>query len=120
MPVKNYRDLIVWQKAMELVEEIYKETKCFPSEETYGLKMQLRKAAVSVPSNISEGQGRRSKGEFLHHLFIAHGSVRETETQILISGRLGYLQRASVDRLMQKASEVGRLITGPSNTVAKQ
>jgi len=120
MPAKNYRDLIVWQKAMELVEEIYRETKCFPSEETYGLKMQLRKASVSVPSNISEGQGRRSKGDFLHHLSIAHGSVREIETQILISDRLGYLKQGSMDRLMQKASEVGRLITGLSNTVINQ
>jgi four helix bundle protein len=82
--------------------------------------MQLRKATVSVPSNISEGQGRRSKGEFLHHLSIAHDSVREIEKQILISDRLGYLKKESVDRLMQKASEVGRLITGLTNTVANQ
>ncbi len=120
MAVKNYRDLIVWQKAMELVEEIYKETRSFPSEESYGLKTQLRKAAISIPANLAEGQGRRSNGEFLHHLSIAHGSVRETETHVLISDRLGYLKRDAVCRLMDRASEVGRLITGLSNTIAKQ
>ncbi|HYK88903.1 MAG TPA: four helix bundle protein [Acidobacteriota bacterium] len=120
MTVKNYRDLIVWHKAMELVEEVYRETRCLPNEEMYGLRMQLRKAAVSVPSNISEGQGRRSKGEFLHYLSIAHGSVREAETQILISDRLGYLTKEAVFHLMEKASEVGRLITGLSKSVAMQ
>ncbi len=120
MTAKNYRDLIVWQKAMELVEQIYKETKPFPREEIYGLKMQLRRAAVSIPSNIAEGQGRRSKGEFLHHLSIAHGSVRETETQVLISDRLGYLGKDATCRLMDRTSEVGRLITGLSNTISSQ
>ncbi len=120
MPVKNYRDLIAWQKAMELVQEIYKETRSFPSEESYGLKVQLRKAAVSIPANIAEGQGRRSDGEFRHHLSIAHGSLRETETHVLISDRPGYLKKDAVCRLMDKASEVGRLITGLSNIIAKQ
>ncbi len=78
--VKSYRDLETWQKAMDLVQEIYLETKSFPKEETYGLSGQMRRAAVSIPSNIAEGQGRDSTKEFLHHLSIAYGSLCELET----------------------------------------
>jgi four helix bundle protein len=90
MKVKNYRELIVWQKAMDLVEGVYKSSKGFPREEVYALTSQIRRAAVSIPSNIAEGQGRRSTAEFLHHLSIAHGSLRETETQILVAARLEF------------------------------
>ncbi|HKC66104.1 MAG TPA: four helix bundle protein, partial [Pyrinomonadaceae bacterium] len=88
--VRNYSELIVWQKAMDLVEGIYAATKQFPKEEIYGLTSQIRRAAVSIPSNIAEGQGRKSINEFLHHLSIAYGSLREVETQILIAERLLY------------------------------
>jgi hypothetical protein len=81
MKVKNYRELIVWQKAMDLVEEVYKSSRDFPREEVYALTSQIRRAAVSIPSNIAEGQGRKSTNEFLHHLSIAHGSLREVETR---------------------------------------
>jgi len=81
MKVKNYRELIVWQKAMDLVEEVYKSSRDFPREEVYALTSQIRRAAVSIPSNIAEGQGRKSTSEFLHHLSIAHGSLREVETR---------------------------------------
>ena len=81
MPVKTYEELEVWQKAMELVALIYRLTKGFPREEVYGLTSQLRRAAVSVPSNIAEGQGRRSTKEFLNHLSMARGSLLEVETQ---------------------------------------
>jgi four helix bundle protein len=114
---KNYRDLIAWQKAMDFVEGIYRATKIFPKDELYGLTSQLRRASVSVPSNIAEGQGRRSDGEFHHHLSIAHGSLREAETQLLISGRLGYVERHEMERLLDQAGEVGRLITGLSNSL---
>ena len=77
MTVKNYQDLIGWQKAMDLVEVVYHLTKRFPSEELYGLTSQVRRAAVSVPSNIAEGQGRNSTNEFARFLSIAHGSLRE-------------------------------------------
>ncbi len=120
MTKKNYRDLIAWQKAMEFVLEIYEETAAFPSEERYGLRMQLRRAGVSVPSNLAEGQGRRSTGDFLHHLSIAHGSLREVETQVLISERLKYLRKESAARLMEHASEVGRLITGLMNSLQRE
>ena len=112
MKVKNYRELIAWQRAMDLVEEVYRVSKSFPREEIYGLTSQIRRAAVSVPSNIAEGQGRRTTGDFLRHLSIAYGSLREVETQILISVRLQYLSQSNTDNLMQRAGEVGRLLNG--------
>ena len=119
MPVRNYRDLIAWKKAMELALAIYQETTFFPAEEKYGLTSQLRKAGISVPSNIAEGEGRKSAGEFRHHLSIAHGSLREIETQALISDRLGYLRKNVIDQLMGMSSEVGRLINGLSRSLIK-
>jgi four helix bundle protein len=112
MRVKNYRELIVWQKAMDLVEGVYKSSRDFPREEVYALTSQIRRAAVSIPSNIAEGQGRKSTSEFLHHLSIAHGSLREVETQTLIAHRLHYLAQATTDDVMNSAAEVGRLLNG--------
>ena len=119
MPIKSYRELIVWQKAIDLVIEVYQKTKGFPREELYGLTSQLRRAVVSVPSNIAEGQGRNSTKEFLHHLSIAYGSLCEVGTQILIAHRLGYLERRDVAGLDELSSEVGRLINGLSNRLPK-
>ena len=99
MKVKNYKELIVWQKAMDLVEEVYTASRSFPREEIYGLTSQLRRAAVSIPSNIAAGQGRRTTADFLRHLSIAYGSLREVETQILIATRLHYLAPANVRAL---------------------
>ena len=90
MAGRNYSDLIAWQKAMDLVEMVYKITSHFPKEETYGLTSQLIRAVVSVPSNIAEGQGRSSVNDFRRFLAISHGSIREVETQILIAERLHY------------------------------
>lgn len=117
--VKSYRDLETWKKAMDLVQEIYLETKSFPKEETYGLLSQMRRAAVSIPSNIAEGQGRDSTKEFLHHLSIAYGSLCELETQMLISCRLGYFSQQIHDRLFDSSSRVGRLINGLSNSLRR-
>ena len=119
MAIKSYRELIVWQKAMDLVEDVYKKTKGFPREELYGLTSQLRRAVVSVPSNIAEGQGRTSTREFLHHLSIAYGSLCEVGTQILIAHRLGFLETRDVEVLDAMSSEVGRLINGLSNKLPK-
>ena len=119
MSVRNYSDLIAWQKAMDLVEGIYAATKQFPKEELYGLTSQVRRAAVSIPSNIAEGQGRKSTSEFLHYLSIAYGSLRAVETQILIAGRLLYLKQEDVNRLLESSAEVGRLINGLSNSIAR-
>ncbi len=110
MAIKSYRDLIAWQEAMDLVAEVYHETRHFPKEETYGLTTQLRRCAVSIPSNIAEGQGLHSDGSFSRHLSIAHGSLCELETQLLLSARLGYLEAARLQELMTATSEVGRLI----------
>jgi len=112
--VKNqdYRDLIVWQKAMDLVEGVYQTTRNWPNEELYGLTAQVRRAAVSIPSNIAEGQGRTSRNEFAHHLSIAHGSLREVETQVLVAQRLHYAEEAIVEELLDLCSEVGRLLQG--------
>jgi four helix bundle protein len=118
MAVKRYDELIAWQKAMNLVEEIYNSTSHFPKGELYGLTQQMRRAAVSIPSNIAEGQGRRSTAEFLHHLSIAHGSLRELETQIVIAGRLKLLNDTRVDELMKMCAEVGRLTNGLYNSLS--
>ena len=85
MKVKNYQDLIAWQRAMDLVELVYKASTRFPREELYALTSQVRRAAVSIPSTIAEGQGRRTTSDFLRHLSIAYGSLREVETQLLIA-----------------------------------
>jgi four helix bundle protein len=114
---KDYSELVAWQKSMDLVEMVYKSTARFPKHELFGLTGQMRRAAVSVPSNIAEGQGRKSKNEFAHHLSIAHGSLREAETQILIAGRLAYIEHHEVGRLMNLASQVGKLINGLLNSL---
>ncbi len=112
MKVKNYQDLIAWQKAMDLVEDVYKASRDFPREEVYALTSQIRRAAVSVPSNIAEGQGRRTTADFLRHLSIAYGSLREVETQILIAQRLKYIVIGKVESVLSRAGEVGRLLNG--------
>ena len=116
----NYTELIAWQKAMDLVEEIYAATKQFPKEELYGLVSQLRRAAVSIASNIAEGQGRKSLKEFLHHLSIAYGSLREVETQVRIAERLGYLGEDQASHVLASCAEVGRLINGLFNSLTSQ
>jgi len=112
MKVKSYKELIVWQKSMDLVEEIYSATRTFPKEEIYALTNQLRRASVSIASNIAEGQGRQTTADFCRHLSIANGSLYETETQILISQRLKYLPERTAHGLMQLTGEVGRLLNG--------
>ncbi|HEY9231331.1 MAG TPA: four helix bundle protein [Blastocatellia bacterium] len=120
MANQNYKDLIAWQKAMDLVEAVYTATKRFPKEELYGLTSQIRRAAVSIPSNIAEGQGRKSSNEFARFLAIAYGSLREVETQILIAERLSYLQRQDIESLIELSSQVGRLINGLSNSICNR
>jgi four helix bundle protein len=112
MAVLHYRDLIAWQKSMDLVEDIYLATQAFPQEERFGLTSQVRRAAASVPSNIAEGQGRGVSGEFAHHLRIANGSRQEVETQLLIALRLGFIPAELVDPILERCAEVGRIISG--------
>jgi len=108
----TYRELLVWQKAMALVREIYIQTRGFPKEEAYGLAAQMRRSAVSVPSNIAEGQGRLSKGEFKQFLGMARGSLLELETQILIAGDLHYIDKQQSDALVAQSQEVLRMLNG--------
>ena len=109
---QNYRDLIVWQKAMDFVCEIYRVSQSFPSDERFALTSQLRRAAVSIPANIAEGQGRTTKKEFANFLSIAHGSLREVETLVLLSERLAYLAAEPTRQSMDSAAEIGRLLNG--------
>jgi len=108
----SYRDFIVWQKAVAMVAEVYRATQSFPRKETYGLTSQLRRSAVSVASNIAEGQGRISKPEFRQFLGMARGSLLEMETQIVIASNLGYVSHETVDRLAASSGEVSRLLHG--------
>jgi four helix bundle protein len=115
MAVRNYQDLIAWQKAMEFAERVYRVTAGFPSDEKFGLTSQVRRAAVSIPSNIAEGQGRFSDQDFRRFLSIAHGSLREAETQLLLSKRLGYCTDDAIAETLSLGAEVGRLIQGLAN-----
>jgi four helix bundle protein len=109
---KNYRELVAWQKAMDLVTMVYDVTQHWPKTEVYGLTNQIRRAAVSIPSNIAEGQGRASTKEFLHHLSMARGSLLEVETQLLIAQRLGYTAPEAATQLLAGTAEAGRLLNG--------
>ena len=109
MQVKSYKDLIVWQKAMDLVEMVYRATKTFPKEELYGLTNQLRRAVVSIPSNIAEGQARKSTAEFRNFLSIARGSLAEVETQLLIARRLSYINQQKLGAILSIQVEVNKM-----------
>ena len=117
MGVRNYRDLIAWQKAMEFVESIYKISQQFPVEERYSLTSQLRRSATSVPSNIAEGQGRFSNPDFKRFLSIAHGSLSEAETANTTCHRLRYLNEEESKPTLALAAEVGKLLHGLANSL---
>jgi len=105
---------------MELVRLVYELTDKFPREERFGLTIQIRKAVVSVPSNIAEGQGRNSTKEFINHLSIAYGSLMETETQNLIAEMRKYITSDESNSVLEKAAEVGRLVNGLTNSLVKK
>lgn len=107
MKTKSFKDLIVWRKAYELVIEIYKITKSFPKDEIYGLSQQIRRSAVSIPSNIAEGYGRQYNREYKQFLSIAYGSLCELETQYLLSVDLNYLDKNNIiEQLMKEAGSM--------------
>ena len=108
--LKSFKELKVWQKAYQLCIEVYRITKTFPKEEVYGLTSQVRRAAVSVPSNIAEGYGRRTAGEYIQALYVAYGSNCELETQILLSGDLGFIKGEDLDKLQKGLGDVERLL----------
>ena len=108
--LKNYKELIVWQKSYQLCLTIYKATNKFPKNEGFGLTSQMRRAAISIPSNIAEGYGRKTTPDYLRSLFIAYGSTCELETQILLSGDLDYFNKDSLSELMRDIGEVERML----------
>jgi four helix bundle protein len=118
--IHSFRDLVVWQKSVDLVTEIYRLSKKFPKDEVFGLTSQIRRAAVSIPSNIAEGRGKSSKGEFQQFLHHAMGSLAEVETQIVIAQNLGYLNAAEVEPVMEIIAEVGRLLNGLLTSLKKK
>lgn len=104
--------MIVWKKSIDLVGMIYSSTRSFPKEEIYGVTSQIRRAGVSIPANIAEGQGRNSKGEFRQFLGIAQGSSAELETLLIISRNLKYLIASDAEKLLKQCEEIGRLLAG--------
>ncbi|MBS1686697.1 MAG: four helix bundle protein [Bacteroidetes bacterium] len=105
----DYKQLKVWSKAIDLVVDIYRATSAFPTEEKYGLISQMRRCAVSIPSNIAEGAGRNFDKEFCHFLSIAHGSSYELETQLIVSERLELLSKETTETLCNKINEVQKM-----------
>lgn len=108
----SYSDLLVWQKAIELVVETCKQTRSFPKEEIYGLTSQIRRSAVSIPCNIAEGQGRLTRGKFKQFLGHARGSVLELQTQITIAKKLAFLDEKGASGLINSSAEVHRMLNG--------
>jgi len=110
--MKTFRELIVWQKSMDLVTEIYEETKSFPDEEKFGLTNQIRRASVSIPSNVAEGFGRKSDGDFARFVSIAIGSNYEVQTQLEIARNVGFLEDNHFIRLIEKLTEIDKMLKG--------
>jgi len=110
--VRSYRDLVVWQLAMQLTKDVYQATETLPKSELYGLTSQLRRSAVSIPSNIAEGHARESSKEYLHHVSMAMGSLAELETQLTLTSELNYLSQQSVTNLLASADDLGRRLRG--------
>ena len=108
----SYRDLIAWQKAVSLVTDVYRWTENFPKHELYGLKSQMRRAAVSIAANIAEGQGRNTEGEFIQFLGTAKGSLVELETHFFIAANLDFVSEAIRDSALSRTDEVSRLVNG--------
>ncbi len=112
MKIQSYRELHAWQNSMQLAQQVYRVTKHFPREEVYALTAQIRRSAISVPSNIAEGQGRATRGEFKQFLCIARGSLFELETQFLLAKSLGYLSDEEVEALEDAIAGVAPVLNG--------
>jgi four helix bundle protein len=120
MEVKSYRDLEVWRKSMSLVEEIYRLSSGLPRIEEFGLKIQMRRAAVSIPSNIAEGHSRRHSREFLQHLSISSGSLAELETQFDLAVRLNLIPASEAEEATRLCQEIGKMLHGLANAIRRQ
>ncbi|MEN4761483.1 four helix bundle protein [Chryseobacterium sp. C39-AII1] len=113
----NFKELLVWQKSIDFVTEIYKITDTFPKDETFGLKSQVRRASVSIPSNIAEGNSRRSKPDYLQFLKISRGSCAEVETQLIISKNLKFLNEEECLKLNNDIIEISKMLNGLINSL---
>ncbi len=118
--IASYRDLAVWQRAMELAALVYKLTARLPREEIYGLSSQLQRAAVSIPSNIAEGHARESTKEYLRYLLVSRGSMAELETQLLLCQKLQLLSKEDVEHALIVSHEIGRMIRGLQKSLTKK
>ncbi|WP_049734049.1 four helix bundle protein [Rhizobium ecuadorense] len=108
--ISSYRDLKVWQFAIELSVVCYEVTRTFPREEIYGMTSQIRRSSASVAANIAEGYGRENRGSFAQFLKIAQGSLKELETHLIIAGRIGFLQALALDELLDRCDEIGKML----------
>ncbi len=115
----DHEKLVVWQKSMNLVTEIYQISQKFPKEEMYGLTSQIRRSAISIPSNIAEGKGRHTNPDFRQFLIHARGSLLELETQIQIAGNLGFLKNQKVDELKNRTIEIGKMLNGLMEAIGR-
>ncbi|HOS45735.1 MAG TPA: four helix bundle protein [Paludibacter sp.] len=113
--MRTHKDLVVWQKAIDLVLDIYNMTKSFPKEEVYGLVSQMRRAAVSIPANIAEGAARQTKKEFQQFVYISMGSLAELETHLILSVRLSFCGKQEADSTLLKLDEIRRMLSGLLN-----
>jgi four helix bundle protein len=118
--IESYRDLQVWQRGVDLTERIYQATQPFPPDERFGLVAQLRRAAVSIPSNIAEGWGRMSTAEFIRFLSIAHGSLTEVETQIIVSRRLGFIDESVKRRILDETTVERKMLRALIRSLGQQ
>ncbi len=116
---KSYKDLQVWRKAIDLANRVYRATEAFPVREHYGLSAQIRKSAVSIPSNIAEGSARYGDKEFTQFLMIARGSLAELHTQLILAENAGYLKKEIFDALENTIDEIGRMINGLKASLQK-
>src|SRR2546421_584601 len=114
----SFKDLKVWQRSRFLAVKIYTVTKNFPKEELYGMTNQIRRAAVSIPSNIAEGHRRGSNKEFIQFLKVARGSLAEVETQVIVSGDISYLDLQTVEEINKEIEEIGKMINGLINSLS--
>ena len=118
--IKSYRDLIVWQKSMDLVKEIYSITKALLKEEQYGLTSQIRRSSISIPSNIAEGYGRHSTNDYLRFLQITSGSLYELQTQLEISLNLNFLSKKTFEKIYEQSREIERMLCSLIRKVGKR
>ncbi len=108
--INSYKDLLVWRASVELAVDCYSATKAFPTSEAYGMTSQIRRSATSIAANIAEGHGRESTGSFVQFLRVAQGSLKELETHLILSGRVGLMREVEATKLLEQTDEIGRMV----------